>query len=751
MPSVHASKAPHPLGASSMRVGVERGMTATLAVVAVLLFVLALPGFPADHRSVTSPVVATSLCLSVLLVAGVPLSILGREEPARPWLWTSVTAYGALLALEPHALVEPLPTGSTPWLLALSLLAFGCVALAETNPLRAGVVCAGLDGALAAAYAGRIPGGHSVIDAVGLGLLAAGIIAGASVLRSRADRADRAEMEAQRLFRDRHRQDALEAERITTDALVHDSVLATLLVASGHGTPDRATSMARSALDVISDAEGQPVVQSTTTSLGRALATAERDLLPLSAHCDFDMTAAADVELPTDVANALVAATLQAVTNSIQHAGPHVRRAARAVPADGGVRIVVSDDGRGFDPGTVDEARLGVRVSILEHVRSTGASAEVTSSPGAGTTIVMGWRAPGTEQPDGRRPRFLRVNLIPRRQLSRVLTSLVVIAILTAISEAALFSRAVGPLIAAGVGLAILPALLRATRTGAMRARTVWSITAGGLLLCCTATIGLDPTTVDCVSIYWYTCGVLAGAVIVWMSGHRLPPVIAVGFQIAQITLWAGPTGAIRLGLAAEVVLVIAGLMMHRAVRRISGAADVAADKQRVLTARQADLDAFHLERRERLRRVNTDAAPMLLDIIARNGELDSDQRAECRVLEQALRDDIRGRRLLNPALRSVVSEHRRSGTHVQVLDDGGLDEIPAALLDPLLDDAARQIQPLRSSRIVIRTGQPDSGTAITIVASTPDETAAALGIDGDDEVDLWVSIPRPSMAGLAA
>lgn len=71
--------------------------------------------------------------------------------------------------------------------------------------------------------------------------------------------------------------------------------------------------------------------------------------------------------------------------------------------------------------------------------------------------------------------------------------------------------------------------------------------------------------------------------------------------------------------------------------------------------------------------------------------------------------------------------------------------------LDALLDDVARHLEPLRSSRIVIRTGQPDSDTAITIVASTPDETAAALGLDSDDEVDLWLTIPHPDTVELAA
>jgi signal transduction histidine kinase len=731
-------------GAASIRTGVERGMTATVAVVAVLLVLLALPDFPADHVA-TSPLVIVALCFAAVLVAGVPLSIARRGNPARAWLWVAVAAYVGLLALEPFILRDPLPAGSTPWLLALSLIAFSCVAVGALNPLRAGVICAGLDIALASDYAGRIPVLHSIIDAVGLGLLAAGVIAGVRILRSRADLADRTERDAQLLFQNQHRQIAIEAERVHTDALLHDSLLAALLTAAGQEDPELSVRMARSALESISNAGDHPVMQPGTVSLGTVVASSEHEFELLRHHASIDLAAAHDVDVPPDVADALVSATVQALTNGIEHTPPSTRRSAVATRLDGGgVRIVIADDGPGFDPSVIDQERLGVRVSILERVRRAGACAEVRSSPGHGTTVVLQWQLPTPQQPEKGRPGFLRVNLIPRRQLSRILAVLIIMAILTAISETALFSRAVGPLIAAVLGLALFPTLLRGTRTGTMRRSTAWGISAVGILLCCTATIGLDPAKVDCVSIYWYTCGVLAGAVIVWMTGNWAPPIVAVSFQVVQITLWAGPTGAIRLGLAAEIVLVIAGIMMQRAVRRISAAADVAAADQRRLTTQQAELDAFHLERRQRLQNAHTNAAPMLHNIIDHDGRLDSASRAECRVLEQALRDEIRGRSLLNTAIRTVVSSHRRRGAHVQVLDDGGLDGIPADTREALLNDAASRLERLDSARIVIRTGQPDSDTAITLVASTPDETAAALGLDGDEKVDLWASIPRP-------
>jgi len=302
--------------------------------------------------------------------------------------------------------------------------------------------------------------------------------------------------------------------------------------------------------------------------------------------------------------------------------------------------------------------------------------------------------------------------------------------------------------VASLLGLLILPTLLRGARAGTMSDLAAWGTTAVSCLLCAVATIGLDPATFDCVSIARYTCGVLAGAVMGWMAGRRGPPLVAVGVLVVQIAVWAGPYGVLRLGLAAEIVIVVAGLLMHRAVRRVSAAADVAARTHHALTTTHAELDAFHAEGRRRLRHARRTAAPVLQRIVDAAGELDEAARAECRMLEQALRDEIRGRGLLNDAVRATVSAHRRRGALVQVLDDGGLDDIAPADLDGLLDDVARHLEPVRSSRIVVRSGGPDSDTAVTVVALTTDETAAALGLDVDDEVDLWVTIPRPGTAG---
>jgi signal transduction histidine kinase len=752
MPFTLSTTPPQSDGEGSICLGVDRGVVAIISIVGVLLALLALPDFPHDHLPTTKPWMLESVVFGILQVAAPPLALTRKGSVAVAWLWVSVAANVALLAFEPFVLRDPLPDGATPWLLSMALVGFGCVAVADKRPLRAAAICFGLTAALTAVYAGRIAAAHSVIDGVGLALLSCAVVAGMTVLRARADRADKAEHAAQVLFETRNRQAALEKERIATDSLLHDSVLAAFLAAANGDTPDRATSMALSALDVIADTDDHPVMHATTIRWGDAVDRRRDEWTTFDPDARIDLATGRDTVIPTAAADALISAALQALANSVKHAGPVTDRTAVAtVLPDGGIGMTVSDNGRGFRASAISEERLGVRVSILENVQRAGGSADIRSVPGEGTTVTLRWQPPTPPRAASRKPMPLRIALVPQHQMLRILSAVMIMAILTAISETALFSRAIGPLIAAGIGLLLLPALLRGAKNGTMRNRTAWGIASGGILLCCTATIGLDPATVDAGSMYWYTCGILAGAVIVWTTGHHAPPIAAIAFQLTQITIWAGPTGAIRLGLAVEIVLVIAGLMMRRAIRRISVAADISAANQRDITRQHADLDAFHLERRRRLLHTRAHAAPMLRHIISHHGVLDHADRTECRVLEQALRDEIRGRHLLNPAMRDVISAHRRRGAHVQVLDDGGLDHYGPDTRNLLIDNAAAKIKPLQSARIVIRTGTLDSDTAITIVASTPDETAAALGLDADDDVDLWATIPHPDRVELAA
>jgi hypothetical protein len=104
-----------------------------------------------------------------------------------------------------------------------------------------------------------------------------------------------------------------------------------------------------------------------------------------------------ELEIPTEVADALVVAATEAMRNSIQHADRRGRTTARTVRATRlpqGVEIIIRDDGRGFNPGRIGVDRLGVRLSILERVNALpGAHADIVSTRGRGTVVTLIWKA----------------------------------------------------------------------------------------------------------------------------------------------------------------------------------------------------------------------------------------------------------------------------------------------------------------------------------------------------------------------
>lgn len=100
-----------------------------------------------------------------------------------------------------------------------------------------------------------------------------------------------------------------------------------------------------------------------------------------------DTVVAGDVgDLPDHVQVALLRVVQEALTNVVRHAD--ARRASVLVSRSGaGVRAVVEDDGRGFDP-TAPTDRLGVK-GMRERVEILGGELRIESGPGEGTVVIV--------------------------------------------------------------------------------------------------------------------------------------------------------------------------------------------------------------------------------------------------------------------------------------------------------------------------------------------------------------------------
>ncbi|MDN6429664.1 MAG: ATP-binding protein, partial [Propionibacterium sp.] len=95
-------------------------------------------------------------------------------------------------------------------------------------------------------------------------------------------------------------------------------------------------------------------------------------------------------DLPHDVAQALLDATGEALTNSLRHADrpgdPPVSRGVDMSCTGREVTIRVWDDGCGFDPGNVTPGRHGISSSILGRMQAVGGRADIVTRPTAGTS-----------------------------------------------------------------------------------------------------------------------------------------------------------------------------------------------------------------------------------------------------------------------------------------------------------------------------------------------------------------------------
>ena len=98
-----------------------------------------------------------------------------------------------------------------------------------------------------------------------------------------------------------------------------------------------------------------------------------------------------DLELADEEARVLLYRLLRELLfNVSKHSGTD-RAVLRAVPLKGRVRVVVEDDGGGFDPDAVSERPFGGLglATVRERLEAVGGRIDVASAPGCGTRVVV--------------------------------------------------------------------------------------------------------------------------------------------------------------------------------------------------------------------------------------------------------------------------------------------------------------------------------------------------------------------------
>jgi len=242
-----------------------------------------------------------------------------------------------------------------------------------------------------------IGGSHSwpdVIQSASFSVLSNGSVAViALMLKNAAARTDRANETAILARAANASADAQSRERARVDALVHDSVLTALISASNATTKEQteaASQLASSAIVRLKAEFQEPA------SIENIYVSGFFDALTVAAKkIDAQLDARANIAnpflLPTSIASGLTEACLQALSNSVTHAGAKAHRELILKASERSLKIVVKDNGRGFRPSSAARGRLGIRNSIIGRTESVGGRVHIDSTPGKGATIIIEW------------------------------------------------------------------------------------------------------------------------------------------------------------------------------------------------------------------------------------------------------------------------------------------------------------------------------------------------------------------------
>lgn len=238
----------------------------------------------------------------------------------------------------------------------------------------------------------------------------------------------------------------------------------------------------------------------------------------------------------------------------------------------------------------------------------------------------------------------------------------------------------------------------------------------------------------------WHTNAEGTLLTILMVRGHKLMAAAGTLFLVIYSVVWCGFVGSAQIGVTGAVAWVVLAYVMTGALQKAEAGATQLMDAEREAVRWEASQHAHRSERRERLETASRIAGPMLRDVVLAAGRLTDAERDQARLLEARLRDDIRGRALVNDRVRDAALAARRRGIVVQLLDEGTIDDLDAAEQHRVLARVAEAIDAADTERLIVRTAPVRSDAAVTIVgvSTPPPETG-----DSEDDVDVWLEIPR--------
>jgi hypothetical protein len=228
----------------------------------------------------------------------------------------------------------------------------------------------------------------------------------------------------------------------------------------------------------------------------------------------------------------------------------------------------------------------------------------------------------------------------------------------------------------------------------------------------------------------WYVggMGVLLG--IVAVRGQAIFAWIAAILVTLVVVQAAGLGGILTAGVIGMVVLIAAGQGTARALRRADRELAELQESEKTSQIAIWSAESSARERRSRLQNVLEQALPALSQISSKSGKLNQSERESLLNLEANLRDEIRGRSLVNDEVRKAVTAARFRGIQVLLLDEGGLDALTEKERKHVLSKVAGAIDSVKEGKVTVRSPRGES-FVVTVVATRP----------GTSAPDLWLRL----------
>ncbi|MFB2599174.1 sensor histidine kinase [Herbiconiux sp. P17] len=532
----------------------------------------------------------------------------------------------------------------------------------------------------------------------------------------------------------RARERARRAAMVRTQALVHDDILATLVFAAQNSpllNPAVAQAAGRIRSLIHDLAEGRVEERRSTArefAAEAARITADADgaatfrWLPEATSPE---ESAAFVD--PDAASTLLGALRQALVNSVGHAGPASSRTVTlTTDADEHwLRLVIADDGRGFDTRAVQGGRMGISASILARLDALpGGSARVDSRPGAGTLVAVEWRgdaAPPAANEE-REPAWWEAGRRSFRLGVRVSVVVFLLVQLALAVNAA--TNAATPwlsmLTLAGVWLSVFT-----LGWGSIQRPSVNRSVATVAIVTATAALMLLLAAPGSMN-YWDSWYLTACALVLFALALRGRVFLAsAGLAALAIITVVGADGGyyagtdLAISIARPVAIVAIGGAFALAIALLRAKIRTLQAESLRIVQQEAYESATRFERHDGAQRLEAQLGGMLarLEQLADPGAaLTPAEAMECAALEGMLRDRYRGGRLATEPLTAAALSARRRGIDVVLLDDAVGEHVPPAVLAAVAEWMAERLDQARGGTVIGRLLPADRDGVASVV-----------------------------------